>query len=652
MNLNKFLRKHTRALLMVFMSLLLVAFLIPQQIQGCGERRYAAAMKRGEAFGESISTTTLEGIRQEMHLLTIARFPVPPVEALEYYLMMLEAEHLGVRVGRDEVVSMLKQAGRTDADLQQIQARSRWSYDQIYDAIGRLLAVQRLMSMHWLGVVRSLPREEAAYRDQNQEAVAQLSVIDSRAFVQALPEPTEEEAQAFFEECKDRTTAHTDKALVYGYRNPDRVVVEVLTVDPAEVEKHIQVTSSQINQFYEENKHLYMKNDPAGTADAQGRIPQIPMTLEEARPQLREDVRRARAVEAAQSMINEMYAEAVRPWGVAPRDQDGFLPRPEGDLVSFEALQERYSRKYPVQYERVDVPDKGGMASALAMGFERSIVTGHNQLKAPQLAVRVKGVLSADPKDRLPVLNVMEPAPVVLSMTSDPRSRQQVPHQAYLFRVVEVTPSAPPASLDEVREQLVRDWKQYKAFEIAGQRAEALAARAREIGLAAAVEEAVDLKMELTAAEAAAAELTTNRQFLPKYVESLTPFTPANLTRKPARGQPVYIRELGVVPSVPEAIFALVDEPSAESAPAHQVTDIPLASNWRWVVAEVESVKPLYAGAFEAQLRGMPSFSQYQERQLFGFAWRMPEKVQQRTGFISAQGTARPADEPNEPEAP
>jgi hypothetical protein len=638
MNMMKIFRRHGRAMLMVFMALLLVAFLIPNTIQGCGERDRLRTLRLGEAYGRTISNETRAGARAEMEMLGNMGFPplLSLDSALEYYLLTEEARYLGLRIGREEVTNWLRQVGFSDAVAQRLQTRYRRSWNEICAMIGRWMAVNRLVQMQAGAVFETLPREALAFRDQNQQAVAQLSVLESRAFLHLVPEPTEEELLAFFEECKGRTTAHTEEELVFGYRYPDRVRIEYLTVDPEKVRQKVQVKNSQVRQYFEDNAQLYTKPDPSASQPAGGQPPQIPMSFEEARELAREDLRRVRAIEEAQELVNDLYHELNRPWAAMEKDADGFTLPPAGDPPSLEELRSRFSMKYEVEYYRSELVDAQQLQ--LLPGFGGAgLGEGQQRISAPTLAFRVKGIVTRTPDDRAPVLNVYEPAPVVTNRQPDLRTRESRPYQAYLFRVVEVRPSEPPASLDEVRDRVVQDWKLAKAHELARTHAQALADRAREMGLPAAVEAATELKEILTAAEQASTQPAEARTPTANYLASLTPFTPARLTRSST-----FLERLGSVEKLPRALFALAEGATTDTAPAHRVTVLPMASRFRWVVGELVEVKPLYEEEFQRHLAQLAQRRQSEELRKFVTEWRQPEKVQQRTGFISAPRASGP----------
>lgn len=637
MNINKLFRRYSRVLLMVFMSLLLVAFLIPQQIRGCGERRLAATTKQGQAFGRAISNMDLGRVRDEIRIMSSIHedLSMPESFALAYYLLKEEARHMGIRVGRDEVKTWLRQQSVTDATLSRVQTAMRRSYGEIYGIIAEQLAVQKVLGMQRDAAFDSLPRQELFYRNSTQAAVAELSVLDNQAFVHLIPDPTEEELQAFFEECKARNTAHTEEKLEFGYLLPDRVQIEYLTVDPEKVKPKIRPKAAQKKRMFADHPERYTKPDPVARQPAQGEVPTVPMTYEEAEPLLREDVRTMLAIERAQSLVNQMSDEAQRPWSTFPRDDQGFAQPPtETELASFTDLRDKYTASHQVEvdYHQTELLDQSQLAVVAGIG-RAAVGAGRARMTTAALAFRVEGILE-DTKDGGPALNVMEPAPVVLTQQYDVRGRQQRSYQAYLFRVVQVAPSAPPDSLEPIRDRLVEDRKLVQAHELAGTYAEALAARAREVGLLAAVEQAAELKEVLGAAEQAATQPADALQpAAAKYVRSIQPAKPLRLTRDTA-----YDMRIGGINarSLSKAFFGLVDEPAADTAPAQRIVCVPLANQSMWAVGELLEVEPIYAGAFERQLvmasdRGLA-------RLLPGLyaLWRAPENLRQRTGFEPA----------------
>jgi hypothetical protein len=623
---------------MIFMSLLLVAFLVPNQIQGCQQRQLERAVARGEVYGKKISTATEQRMRNELRSLAAIGIN-PRGSALDYCLLVEEAKHLGLRTGREDVIAWLRRNGVSDQALRNMQTRTRLSYNAIYDIIGRWISVSRLLTLQGTGVYESLPRLQLAHRNRTEKAEAQISSIDTAAFLNSIPEPTEAELTAFFDECKTRSPGHTAEELQFGYRLPDRVKIEYLTVDPEVVMKDIRLKSVQVKQHWEEYQQLYTKPGPVTTQPTPGPPPRIPMTFEEAEEAVRADLRQMRAVDIAAGLVNDMHNEASAPWAAIER-KDGFLAQPEGNPVSFEALRDRYSSRYPVEHGVTEMLDAAALRALPKVG-QAGIGDDRTSIRVtiPDLAFRVEGILEEAPDDGLPVLSLMEPADVMLTRkTFGPPGMPPQPYQAFLFRVIEVAPSAPPESMEGLREQVIKDWKLVRAHEKAGEAAEALAAKAREVGLKDAVEQDTELKAVLTAAEAkeTAEESATPPTFL-------TDLQPA--TAKDMRRGSTYLRLEGdrgfvILPGVADAVFELNNQPTTESAPKRVVAQSVFdarTTKAQWVVAELINVQPLYEGPFEKQLAQAQPRRVTNELQTFFINWSDPEKLQRRTGFVAAE---------------
>jgi hypothetical protein len=180
-----------------------------------------------------------------------------------------------------------------------------------------------------------------------------------------------------------------------------------------------------------------------------------------------------------------------------------------------------------------------------------------------------------------------------------------------------------------------------QAHEMARQHAEALATSARKVGLAQAVEEAAELKDILQTADQAATQPTESG--LPpmptQYVQDLQPFTPNKITRLAP-----FLQKLGRVHEVPQEIFALAEMPVDLTTP-YRAKSMPQASQFRWVVAELLEIKPLYAGSFEAQLPKSLR-EDWSKQQRFYTAWNAPEYLRQRTGFVPDPATVETSPPP------
>jgi len=642
MRITRIFRKYSRVLVLVFMSLLLVIFLIGDVIQSY-ERSYREPdIQIGTAFGHPVYLDQTRQAEAEFELAARLGLRPPAVGSedvqkanLAKYLLLEEARRAGIRVSRSQIVEGLRNVQGAAEALAIIRGQTGRSLNSIYDSVAGVQAVLVLAQYQVSAALgASLPELEHLYRAQQQEARVLLSVIDARAFESQVPEPAEDELLAHFDEGKDRDHAHTDDALAHGYRIPDRVQVEYLTVDPSRIVDAVRVSEREARIYYEEHRQDYMK--PAGDApfalEPGAEPPRIQQTFEEVQKQVRDDCRAAKAVLEAQRLVNQMHDEARRPWDTAPLDANGVRqPPPPEAILSFSELQERFSSEYPVSYKKTELVterdlrrEPGFGAASATLGRDRQAVP------AARLALTVEGLAApAAADDAFPPLRLNEPGPVVFGSSSF-KVGGKAAQQAYLFRVIAVAPAGPPASLDEVRDKVIRNVKQCKAFELAGQHARALAEAARQKGLKQAVAEAAELKTLLGQTPAVGAVEPATQPATA--AQALEPFEPERFVR-----QPSFIRNIGYSPGLHDKVFALLDESATQpAADQHRVIAVPLARYMKWVVAELLEEKPIYRGDFEAQRETLEQQNLRTLLQTVWSQWFDPDNISARAGFVPA----------------
>jgi hypothetical protein len=640
MRISRIFRKYSRVLLLVFMSLLLVVFLIGDVISRAKYSHAAQDFEIGEAFGKPVYLSQTHRAEADFELAGQLGLGTPPISDdpqkrnLAMYLLLEEARHAGVRVGRDQIIESFRNTPGASEVLSRIRQRTGYSLNAIYDSLARVRAVVVLANYQLRAAGgASLPELEHAYRERNQEARVLVSVIDCKPLLSHVPEPTEEELQIHFEEAKDRAAEPTEEDLKFGYRIPDRVQVEYLSVDPAQIQDSVHVSRKECENYYRENQHKYVRTleDTSPFAIDEDRPQQVPMDYEEVEDRVREDCRKAKAIREAQALVNDIQQEALRPWVNAPLGQDGVRQPPDDALVPFTELQRKFSSEYPVIYKKTELVTEAELRREPGLG-RAMVFVDRRPVRAPTLAFRIQGLTTFDADDPTPVLRLNEPSPVLLETRRTDRAADPEPYQAYVFRVIRVEPSGPPASLDDVRERVVSDVKRSKAFEWAAEKAHALAEHARQVGLKQAVAEAEDLKALLSDAEESSTTQPATAPTTDRYLRMLEPFEPEQFFRKPRRP----IDGVGLAPNLHERVFALADEGGSDAAEPHRVVAVPLARAFRWVVAELLEVKPIYRGDFEMKREELEQETIRTQLQMFYEKWFSSENILSRTGYIPA----------------
>ncbi len=620
MRITRYIRERSRILVLVVMALLLVVFLVGDVIGSIG-RGGADDPRIATAFGRPIRASDIEQADTDLGIAGSLGIGPPPVLAESDYetrigrfLLLAEADELGLRVPRSEVLAMLEQANVPGEYIENVRNRTGRSLNSIYDAIGRVLAARTLyLYQYEAAISESRPRLEQLYRDQNQSANVDLAVIDSKALLAQVPEPTEEQLVEHFEKYKSQAASHTTDELSFGYLRPDRLAIEHATVDPAEIQTKVRVSRREAEAFYEANRARYMRElEGPASDDAGGESPKVQMTFEEAADQVREDARAEKAISEAQRAINEMLSAARREFKPdAP---------PAENAALLERVAERFRDAFPITIRRTELLDPAALRLEPGLG-RAQVAVGRQSIPVPAYAARVEGLAGAAEAGES-ALKLYEPAPEPGMETRSDASGAPRAYQAYLFRVVQIAPSGPPGSLDEVRDQVRADWRLAKAHELAGAHAASLAEAARSSGLRAAVEAAAELKALLAAPPTDTQPVTDAAAAL----EMLGPTSPPNFRR-----QAGVVKNVGMAPELHARVFALVDEPGD----GRRVLSMPIAKNFKWVVAELHQVNPIYEGDFEAKRAMLERSVQFTRQSEFMSQWGAFANIQTRTGYVS-----------------
>lgn len=632
MKLLKIFRRYNHILLMVFMSLLLVTFLIPEAVKGCGAGR-GQNEPIGQAFGQTFQQQDLRRVSADMRVVdAFGRFlPRPALEPVDMLLLYEEAQRMGVRVSRDQAAGLVDRIEQLSPGmLGRLSAEIGYSTNAIYDAIASYLGVIEAQGIQSEAIIGTPARAEAAFRDASQEADVKLSVVSSDVFIDRVPEPTEEEVVAQLEAGRDRETAHTPDELKFGYRLGERVAVEYVTVDPAAIVESIRVNRREAEEQYNQAPSRYTQRVEVAAATqtsqpAPPRFENKPLTLDQAMDQVKADVREIKAAEAAQRLINDIERAARGPWASAGMAEDLYtIPPAGGGDVSFRELAERFGKTHPVEYHKTalleaqDLVDLPGLGRASTTGSARAVPFS-------QLALRVKGLANIDKDDSGPRLNPMEPSPLLM-LNRNVAGKNRA-YQGFIFRVVQTAAAAPPDSIDAVRGKVVADLKLMRAHALAKQYAEQIAARAKEVGLDAALAEAAELKQIISDVQVVRkAQSPFNESFL----EALGPFEPA----RPLTRQSFFIDRVGIAGPLAKKVFEMAETTPADSAVRHATLVQLTSPELKWVVAELLGVKPVYRGEFDQARVQVIQQLLRGEFTVFQQAWFDPENIRKRTGFV------------------
>lgn len=196
-------------------------------------------------------------------------------------VLMLEARRAGIVVGDDmiknTVLSEWAAAGVTEDSLKGLaQQFFGGSMEMLYSVLRQELT----LSLYLESISQSARVVEedvwSAYRTINQKTKVQTVDIKYETYLPKISQPTDAEVQAQF--AKYKGVLQDDPAAPFGYKIPDRVELQYLTIDFKAIEADQKVTDEEIQKYYDDNKdRLYVKKEePAKKGPAE--TPEAPKT--------------------------------------------------------------------------------------------------------------------------------------------------------------------------------------------------------------------------------------------------------------------------------------------------------------------------------------------------------------------------------------
>ncbi len=633
--MTKFFRSYGRTTLMYVMAALLLIWLLEGVMMrggGRGGGMSATDEVIGTAFGEPIRQGMLRRAKADLEIAQMfsgqepALYPAMGAEnrldnEIATALMLEEAGRMGFRSSRDRIRQELSGIPEIGELMNELMTRYQTTEDAIIEAIARVSAAKGLQGLQ-VGGVESLPRLEQEYLKRSQQLEAKISAIEAEAFMRLVPDPTDAELEALFNEGKDRLDAHTEEELVFGYQSPDKVQIEWLTVDPALLVERIRVSAKEARPYFEANQTRFTKPSEGPILDP-ARPAMVQMTFEEAEKQVKEELRQIKAGDEAARVINMVIEELRKPWDSVPPDAEGKRPPPDPSTIgSLEELAKKFSIDAQVIYHKTELIDLTTLRNDVKFG-RATIAEGRQRIQAPNLAFHVVGLPEQPTVQNAgrAQLRLNEPSPISMAPVVGMKGQQP-----FVFRVVAVAPKAPPATWTEVREKLASDFKTKRAYEMAGEHARKLAEAAATEGLDAAVEQAIELREVLQAAESAAATQPVVEGTPPKkYLENLKPVAATQVTR-----QFTSAPNIGFSQKIGDAAFATTTQPVEKP---HRVLARPMATTRKWAVVEVLKVKPLYQDDFINALQQIRPMTNQISALTRLQEWCKTENVFKRTGF-------------------
>ncbi len=659
----KFFRKYMKHLLAIFMALLLVVWLGGSALQALVKPPADNLdQKRGEALGKTVKMKDMQFAYYdseiidkltpsplwqqpwvlagfELGLLSDARFEYvrsTPLEPEEWYMLWLDAREKGIQVSPD-ALSAFKQVVQIDARrLTALRDNMNISLERIDDALASLARVAEAAELQ----CRAVKVSEAEIQDLIQQTQEQVRVrfvaLDADSLIDESYEPTGQELTDLFEKHK-AAASRPSGGLDFGYQQPEKAQVEYIQVRIEPLAKLMEVGDVEANRYWKENSTRFTKpaeTQPESAPDAKPAPPEPYTTFHEARSDVIAALQKQKARERARQIADELITRLREPWLNQPATQPGGYTTPPPSQTAdtvYPDLIRQFEAKYPgvLEYGRTKLADYAGLRADEQIGTAFAMVSSDAQIDAPSAAFLVAG-LETDPKDlpshRRYFRNIFETARehFVNFRTGD----------AYVIRTVAAQPVRVPDSIEEVREQLVKDARRRRAYEQAGDAAKALADAARASGSLA---DALDARPELKA------------KLGEKPLQEPPPFTRKRFSRTREGAMQVAttnVPRVGPDPAFIDLCFSLVGKTSTQPA---GVDVLEQATHTQWVVVQARELLPVTRDDYGLNRRTARDYIRTERQIGVLYEWFAPENVRGRVLWKDAPDWKTSPDE--EPDA-
>jgi len=487
--LLKFFRKYNKWILGVGGSLLMIVFLIQpvmSMFQPDVDSQVRGTFDGGELTLGDIKAATgdLSVLRQFGLLLDADPDELSGnQDPIRWALILKDAERLGLNASMREVDLLQLEAGRSDADLELIASRVNATPGYIRHAMKNWLVVQSykellagqshtpaneraammrnmLTDQQSAGFYEALaygtsrlskPLVEHFLQDQGAAVQGRAVVVDARRFLDDAPQPTDEEVASLFEQYKDSLPGR-GQPYGFGYRVPDRVKVEYLSIPMDQAMRVVKATEADALAHYRK----YPERFTSDASLADGSKPQ-PRPYEQVRERVIEDLTTQLAFELAEKMAKAAYGyfyEDTR--GMAKQDDY----RVVGDLTKLKTMREVAER---LDKEFGLLPGVRSADGAWVNAADLSGLPGIGQARlADNINVDFRSfVLSAkelEPDKDNPLL----PRRLQVGLVGAPMIG--IDYTRYLFRLTDAQPTRLPGSLNEVRDRVTQDARLLSAY--------------------------------------------------------------------------------------------------------------------------------------------------------------------------------------------
>jgi len=486
----KFFRKYTKQLLAVFMALLMIVFVGGSALEALltpSGNQLIAKSRLGNitSLDQSIATTTnqiLESLGQNWRQ-PLGPVGTPPLERLDWILLVREAEQLGTRRTTTALRSLLADQIPPE-EVNSAARRQRVKPDRILEAVADLTSVREAARAVASAAAPSEAEIRSAARDTLDKVKIQAVLLTASAFEDENWIPSDEAMQAQFQAHREKKPG---KGLDFGYFMPPAVRIQYVKIDRDVIAGNVRLPNleTKARKYFDQAREA----DPAfrrpleeleaestePTPEGAEPKPKKSAFLEwdEAKAIAEAHVRKEAAAEAATRMADWLISQMNEIWYEVARQQDNYKPTPDAA---------KNENAFSVALSHM--PDAIGYREAVSVATTDFITAektqeldgigqaSHQPVRGPRqtlstMAFRTKGLVPNIPTDGgANLADYLSPFQTCTHPLTDSNGNM------YVFRVIDTKDEHVPESIEDVRDRVIADLRLKKGYEIAKMRAE------------------------------------------------------------------------------------------------------------------------------------------------------------------------------------
>jgi hypothetical protein len=490
----KFFRKYQKQTLAFFMVILMVAFIVPTTFRGT---QGAEDQIIGRIGDEKVTREQLRDAEDQVNMLTQVMLHVHPNgeqqwEPLllsmpqafiadirnkpeKYYLLVVEAKKMGLAPDLKNAEGLLT----TPNVGIRMPDESVVSFDNIADegmrnnleySLANVLMISQAYRNATDALKISQPFVQHELAAESEKIKVRLVDFSGKDYLPRVPAPTADQLQQQFDRYSDiepNLQPNVVDALGFGYKYPNRVKLQYLSVPRSEVRKAVQASRDdyawevEANRYYLKHQDEFPTTQPAAHAEpfsfAKPAATQ-PTTqpFAQVRQQIINDLLEPQTDKMQREIASELSSRLELDYNAYVKDPKSVTP----DYEAFDYLKnlaQEIQSKYHVTITVASIADSFKTAADLRL------LPGIGQINQfPDFVTNyIDPFAPAELRSNPNVLHLFQPS------KPQPASSTPTGGDIYIFRVTAADPAHKPASLAEVKDQVETDWKHQQAYDLA-----------------------------------------------------------------------------------------------------------------------------------------------------------------------------------------